>query len=197
MLCPKTQDCSSSPPVQRPAKTCPSASRTPLASTDRVAARAGAANARRRTAGRARTLKDALSTLSSMNLYRLGGRRGHATESTRDRRAGQRGSRRCGCQEAAARPNRLIAGKAYDVDRLRTWPKARHIEAAMSLIAPRTGPSPQAAAGGLGRISGHGARTCVRRATHRRDPPCWRRGTRAASAPLPCCPAPSGAPSRH
>jgi transposase len=50
--------------------------------------------------------------------------------------------RRCGCQEAAARPNCLIAGKAYDVDRLRTWPKARHIEAAMSLIAPRTGPSP-------------------------------------------------------
>ena len=28
------------------------------------------------------------------------------------------------------------------MDRLRTWPKARHIEAAMSLIAPRTGPSP-------------------------------------------------------
>ncbi len=66
----------------------------------------------------------------------------NATESTRDRRAGQRGLRRCGCQEAAARPNCLIAGKAYDVDRLRTWPKARHIEAAMSLIAPRTGPSP-------------------------------------------------------
>ena len=44
--------------------------------------------------------------------------------------------------EPVARPNRLIAGKAYDVDRLRTWPKARHIEAAMSLIASRTGPSP-------------------------------------------------------
>jgi transposase len=38
------------------------------------------------------------------------------------------------------RPKRLIADKAYDVDRLRTWLKARHIRAAISSIVTRTVP---------------------------------------------------------
>ena len=42
--------------------------------------------------------------------------------------------------EAVARPKRLIADKAYDVDRLRTWLKARHIRAAISSIVTRTMP---------------------------------------------------------
>ena len=77
-----------------------------------------------------------------MNLYRLGGPRGHATESTRDRRAGQCGSRRYRCGEAVVRPKRLIADKAYDVDRLRTWLKARRIKAVIPSTATRTRPYP-------------------------------------------------------
>src|SRR5215217_8707501 len=44
--------------------------------------------------------------------------------------------------EAVARPKRLIADKAYDVDRLRTWLKARRIKAVIPSTALRTVPYP-------------------------------------------------------
>jgi transposase len=44
--------------------------------------------------------------------------------------------------EAVARPKRLIADKAYDVDRLRTWLKARRIKAVIPSTATRTVPYP-------------------------------------------------------
>ncbi len=43
---------------------------------------------------------------------------------------------------AAARPRRLIADKAYDVDSLRKWLKARRIKAVIPSTATRTVPYP-------------------------------------------------------
>jgi transposase len=44
--------------------------------------------------------------------------------------------------EAVVPPRRLIADKAYDVDRLRTWLKTRHIKAVIPSTATRTRPYP-------------------------------------------------------
>jgi transposase len=44
--------------------------------------------------------------------------------------------------ETVAPPTRLIADKAYDVDRLRTWLKARRIKAVIPSTASRTVPYP-------------------------------------------------------
>ena len=44
--------------------------------------------------------------------------------------------------ETVAPPRRLIADKAYDVDRLRTWLKARGIKAVIPSTATRTVPYP-------------------------------------------------------
>jgi transposase len=44
--------------------------------------------------------------------------------------------------EAAAPSRRLIADKAYDVDRLRDWLKARRIKAVIPSTATRTVPYP-------------------------------------------------------
>lgn len=44
--------------------------------------------------------------------------------------------------EAVAPPRRLIADKAYDVDHLRTWLKARRIKAVIPSTASRTVPYP-------------------------------------------------------
>ncbi len=43
---------------------------------------------------------------------------------------------------AVARPKRLIADKAYDVDSLRRWLKARRIKAVIPSTATRTVPYP-------------------------------------------------------
>ncbi len=44
--------------------------------------------------------------------------------------------------QAVAPPRRLIADKAYDVDRLRLWLKARRIKAVIPSTATRTVPYP-------------------------------------------------------
>ena len=43
---------------------------------------------------------------------------------------------------AAARPNRLIADKAYDADSLRSWLKIRRIQAVIPSTTTRTVPYP-------------------------------------------------------